>query len=339
MRRGIRRVMRVKSCNSSKNQECFAARKGSRSGRKRRSRSYKPRISRPRRVSKRRSKRSKRRSRRSSRSRRVRSRVIKRHPIRRRSRSRRRRRSSRKSRRRSRSRSVSRHKGFVLSKSKDMGTQIKNFFKIDQEIVYMIQHPRKAKTRNVLKLLGAIIVFLLLLCGILHVLGSSYQCQQLIDKVKDLIRQLSSHTIGPMEALRKIREWLAGAWNSVKDSAPVTGVLGLMGSKYLALKDQIFIAPPEDITPPSPTQTLINVSPPMPHEKLTVNTSTTFGDLIQKIKDSTVGGTGVHGTRVRNYLIALVRSAMGTGPDAANNSIGKAFSGSKEFETFISVVG
>lgn len=136
-----------------------------------------------------------------------------------------------------------------------MTTQIKNFFKIDQEIIYMIQHPRKVKSRNVLKLLSAIIIFLMLLCGILHLTGSSYQCKDLIEKIKVLAEQLGSHTIKPMEALRRVREWLAGAWNSIKDSAPVTGVLGLMGSKYLALKDQIFTAPPDEITPPPPPPT------------------------------------------------------------------------------------
>ena len=159
-----------------------------------------------------------------------------------------------------------------------MGTQIKNFFKIDQEIVYMIQHPRKAKTRNVLKLLGAIIVFLLLLCGILHVLGSSYQCTDLVEKIKQLAKQVSEHTIGPMEALRRVREWLAGAWKSIKGSAPVATALTAISPKLLTAGEHLFEEPVEAPIGSKPSKPLAL------HEKVHAMRVETFKQLREKIE-------------------------------------------------------
>ena len=217
-----RRVVRVKSCKSSKKQECFKAKKGFVLVRK---------SSLSRKSSKRR----------------VRSRPIKRRSKPRRSARRSARRSTRRSTRRSAKkphrRSSSGYKGFFLSKSKDIPSQIKNFFKIDQEIIYIIKHPKKAKRKNVLKLLAMILLFLMLLCAILKMTGFTY-CETIIEKLKALVDSIKNSALNPINALTQVRTHLSALWNKVKNIAPVAAALSLSG-KTQKDANELFISPVE----------------------------------------------------------------------------------------------
>jgi hypothetical protein len=154
------------------------------------------------------------------------------------------------SRKRSKPRKSVSSRGLVLSKSKDITSQIKNFFKIDQEIIYMIQHPTKAKRKNVLKLLGTIIIFLILLCLILKMLGSSFNCDQVITNLKDIASSVKNNGMNPREAISKVRSSLGNIWNNVKDLPPVRVILGNFARKEI---DDLFTSPVEPAPAPAPT--------------------------------------------------------------------------------------
>jgi hypothetical protein len=338
----IKRVVRVKSCNANKNQECFLAKKGSRRPRrsKPRSRVSKPRsrVSKPRRrVSKPRSRVSKPRSRVSKPRRRVskpRSRVSK--PRRRVSKPRRRvskprrsrsrsksrskprrlkhrrsrpsrKRSSRKPRRssrkprRSRKRSGSGGSG-GFSKSPDVMSQLKNFMKIDQKITYMIQHPRKAKRKNVLKLLAAILLFLAVLCGIMKMMGNDYDyCAPVIKKVTDVMSGLKNSAMHPTDALSAVQKQMGELYDQFKKLAPVQklgdlgGMLGKLGGMF---------------------------KPSIKFSKLD-----SFGTVKQKITEND------QFTARRAYLLGLVTTAQGDQPDT--NLIGDSFKDVPDINKYI----
>jgi hypothetical protein len=408
MSKRIKRVIRVKSCNTNKNQECFASRKDAMLYRKK-SRSSKSRISKkvpskrhsknrvrkiskpiskpismPRKVSRKRSGSKKRRvSRKSSGSKKRRvsrkSSGSKKRRVSRKSSGNRKSNESRKSNGNRKRRSVNRkrrvsrkssgsrkrrsvnrkrrsgHKEFVLSKSKDIASQVKNFFKIDQEIIYIIQHPKKAKRNNVLKLLAAIILFLLLLCAILKMIGAPYDCETIITKIKDIFNSVKNGTMDPMEALSKLRSNMANLWNKFKVLGPVVALIA--GTKNIGRKGKdkyndlfskpipapsvsssssssSFSTPPS--TPPSTPSSSIfsnifhsSPSSPSPLVKITIDKSTTtFEDLIKKVRND-----DKLSDRIKTLLVSYINDA--SKGKKSNSPIGDTFTQNLEFNKYI----
>jgi hypothetical protein len=289
----VRRIVRVKSCVSGKGQECFMGKRGSRS-RKRRSVSRKRRsVSRKRRsVShKRRSVSHRRKSIRSTRRKSIRST---------------RKRSTRK--RSTRRSSSSGHKCIVLNKSHDLTTQIKNFFKIDQEIIYIIQHPRKAKRENVLKLLSAIILFLLLLCMILKLTGSSYNCNASIDKIKELAGKIKDGTMDPIGTLKAVRDVLYKLVQDFMTLAPVVAILGIV-PKIKEKLGNLFKGPipstPEQKSRSEPSRSNdVGLETEIKKEKkINIKPTDTFKDLIRNIDKSN------YPTVTKKFLASIVDQA------------------------------
>ena len=100
-----------------------------------------------------------------------------------------------------------------------------------------------------MKLIAAIILFLVLLCAILSISGSTYNCNAAIDKMKELATAVKDGTMSPMDALGQIRTKLAEVWTNFKGLAPVVVALGyLSGNKKAAEEiEQMFTKPVEEV--------------------------------------------------------------------------------------------
>jgi hypothetical protein len=138
--------------------------------------------------------------------------------------------------------------------------QIKNFFKIDQEIIYIIKHPKKANRHNVLKLLALLLIFLMVLCGIMKLLGGNYDyCTPITDKLKAIMEGVKAGTMNPMTALTDIREKLRELFEKFSQLAPVVTALGLGGK----LKDRamnLFNKHTAPVSPSAPSDLLTSGS-------------------------------------------------------------------------------
>ncbi len=231
------RIIKVKSCISTKKQSCFMTRntqkrksyKKKKSHRKSYRKSYRKSIKRSRSKSKsfKKSKRSLKKSKRSKKSLKK-SRISKRPRISKRSYNKYKKSKSKRTSKKRTSKKAT-YNYFKLSKSADLQSQVKNFFKIDQQITYIIKHPSKAKSRNVLKLIGALLIFLLLLCSILKFMNSPIDCNTPITKLKEIVDKLKNNQITPMEALLNVRTALKNLWDKFKNLAPVIVLLNALG--------------------------------------------------------------------------------------------------------------
>jgi hypothetical protein len=339
----IRRVVRVKSCNANKNQECFLAKRNSR-----KSRSVKPRrVSKPRSRSRRISRRSKpRRSKpRRSKPRRSRSRRVSRRSKPRRSRSRRSRPQT--------SRKRSSYRGLVISKSPDVISQIKNFVNIDQEITYMIKHPRKANRKNVLKLLAMLLLLLAFLCGLMKMLGGNFDyCTPITDGIKKLISDLRSGALSPIDAIKNVRNKMGELFKGFKELGPVktaleklSGLKGKLGGKLGGLGSKLgdlFKEKPEEAKePPAPAKESTKVPPPplikvpmeVKKEPIHVGSNMTFGELEKEINKRYEENESVK----IPYILGLIDTIKNNTKSNNNTKIGKMLDSNKLLNEYVRV--
>jgi len=171
----------------------------------------------------------------------------------------------------------------------------------------MIQHPTKAKRKNVLKILAAILLFLLLLCGILKITGASCGCETVITKMKDFIDGVKARTMNPKDALQATRTKLADVWSSFKNLRPVVAGLGALGT----LGDK--------------AKGLFTSGPPPPEKTIKVERSITSTALKDKIKRDL-------SPRAAVYLIGLIDNVVKEG-----DPIGHAFDSNDEIKSWVDV--
>jgi hypothetical protein len=167
----------------------------------------------------------------------------------------------------------------------------------------MIQHPRKAKRNNVLKLLGLLLLFLALLCMVLQYSGSSYNCNAVKDKITDIMSGVRDRVMHPMEALNKVRDHMKEAFDKFKALGPVVTAMAAMGGFKNKLGG-LFIAP----------------------VKLFKKTDT-FGQVKEKITENDQFRAR------RDYLLGLITTSQGTKADT--EPIGDSFATVPDINKYI----